>query len=50
MSTLHHLEGPLKQLRLSGMLDSLEGRCRQAVDVMIGPTIPQNDRIENSSV
>ena len=32
MSALHQLEGPLKQLRLSGMLDSLEGRCRQAVD------------------
>jgi DNA replication protein DnaC len=32
MSTLYQLEGPLKQLRLSGMLDSLEGRSRQAVD------------------
>jgi DNA replication protein DnaC len=32
MSTLSQLEGPLKQLRLSGMLDSLEGRARQAVD------------------
>ena len=32
MSNLHQLEGPLKQLRLSGMLDSLDVRCRQAVD------------------
>lgn len=32
MSNLSQLESPLKQLRLSGMLDSLEARCRQAVD------------------
>src|SRR6266849_6453408 len=32
MSNLHQLEGPLKQLRLSGMLSSLNVRCRQAVD------------------
>jgi DNA replication protein DnaC len=32
MSNLQQLEGPLKQLRLSGMLSSLDVRCRQAVD------------------
>jgi DNA replication protein DnaC len=31
MSNLSQLESPLKSLRLSGMLDSLEARCRQAV-------------------
>ena len=29
---LHQLSIPLKQLRLSGMLDTLETRCRQAID------------------
>jgi DNA replication protein DnaC len=32
MSNLYQLGAPLKQLRLSGMLDTLEARCRQAAD------------------
>jgi len=32
MSTLSQLDTPLRQLRLSGILDTLETRCRQAVD------------------
>ncbi|MHB8748847.1 MAG: IS21-like element helper ATPase IstB [Aggregatilineales bacterium] len=32
MNTLSQLDVLLKQLRLSGMVDSLEARCRQAVD------------------
>ena len=32
MSTLSALDGLLKQVRLSGMVESLEGRCRQAVE------------------
>jgi DNA replication protein DnaC len=32
MSTLYQLGVPLKQLRLSGILDTLEARCQQAVE------------------